>query len=80
MMIVIMIMMMMAVFPQPSSVMLDSLPVPIYLLFKDDEGLRRNNLILKTGMHAKKKYEKVLTYLDAMCSHQILLSSDWERV
>ena len=52
-MLVIMIMMMTVVFPQPSSVMPDSFPAPTYLLFKGDEGLRRNYVIVKTGKDAK---------------------------
>ena len=60
----------------------DSFPVPTYLLFKGDEGLRRNDVIVKiagyAGKHALRI--KVRTSLHAMRSRQILLGNDWERV
>ena len=64
----------------------DSFPVPNYLLFKDDEGLRRNEvtvtIVRYDGKDAKKvaPRKKVQTSFYAMRSHQILLESDWERV
>ena len=64
----------------------DSFSVPTYLLFKGDEKLGRNYVIVKIARYAGKDTEKVGSLhekssdLDAMRSRQILLRSDWERV
>ena len=59
----------------------DSFPVPpyfIYLLFKGDERLGRNDAMVKIAVYAG-KVAKVRTSVDAMRSRQIFLSSDWNE-
>lgn len=65
----------------------DSFPVHIYLSFKGDERLGKNDVIVKIEGYATgvcwegcKIKCSDLASLDATRSRQILLSSDWERV